>query len=203
MQHPRTRPRHKVQLRFPFYHKIPHGNQSLTIENFFIEAMASSSIVPLIPLNPFLGQSTSEKLAKGNHVLWKAQILTVVRGACLEDFLTGAAKAPEQKIKESGIEVLNPLYEHWRATDQQVLGYLLLNMSMEAVLQVSICKTTTEVWSFIEATYSSIKKARLLNTRIALSNTKKGNMTISEYVGKMRVLADDMATSGSRWMKKM
>jgi hypothetical protein len=69
MQHPRTRPRHKVQLRFPFYHKIPHGNQSLTIENFFIEAMASSSIVPLIPLNPFLGQSTSEKLAKGNHVL--------------------------------------------------------------------------------------------------------------------------------------
>jgi hypothetical protein len=155
--------------------------------------MATSSIVPL---NPFLGQSTSEKLAKGNHALWKAQILTVVRGARLEDFLMGAAKAPEQKIKEAGTEVPNPLYEQWKATDQQVLGFLLLNMSRETLLQVSICKMTAEVWSFLEATFLSIKKARSVNTRISLSNTRKGNITISEYVGKMRTLADDMATSG-------
>jgi hypothetical protein len=76
--------------------------------------MASSSN---IPLNPFLGQSTSEKLAKGNHALWKAQILTVVRAACLEDFLTGAAKAPSQKIKEAGTKIPNPLYAQRKETD--------------------------------------------------------------------------------------
>jgi hypothetical protein len=69
-------------------------------------------------------------------------------------------------------------------------------MSRETLLQVSICKTTAEVWSFLEATFSSIKKARSVNTKIAPSNTMKGNMTISEYVGKMCALVDDMATSG-------
>jgi hypothetical protein len=77
-----------------------------------------------------------------------------------------------------------------------VLGYLLLNMSRDTLLLVSICKTAAEVWSFLEAAFSSIKKAHSINTRIALSNTKKGNMMISEYVGKMRALPDDMASSG-------
>jgi hypothetical protein len=111
---------------FPHLLGFPHGIKSQTIDNFLTEAMASSSSAPL---NPFLGQATSEKLGKGNHALWKAQVLAVVRGARLEDFLTGAAKAPEQKIKEDNKEVPNPLYEQWKATNQQVLGYLLLNMS--------------------------------------------------------------------------
>jgi hypothetical protein len=78
-----------------YYLKVLHGTQSQAIGNFPTEAMANSSCAPL---NPFLSQSTSEKLMKGNHALWKAQILTVMRGVRLEDFLMGAAKAPEQEI---------------------------------------------------------------------------------------------------------
>jgi hypothetical protein len=108
---------HKVQRRFNliYYPKVSHGTQSQAIGNFSTEAMTNSSCAPL---NPFLGQSTSEKLMKGNHALRKTQILTVVRGARLEDFLTGATKAPEQKIQQGDKEVANPLYEQWKATDQ-------------------------------------------------------------------------------------
>jgi hypothetical protein len=155
--------------------------------------MASSSNTPM---NPFLGQATSEKLTKGNHALWKAQILAVVRGARLEDHLTGATKAPAQKITQGDKEIDNPLYGQWIAIDQQVLGYLLLNMSRDALLQVATSKTAAEAWAFLEATFSSIKKARAVNTRIALSTTRKGDITISEYVGKMRALADEMASAG-------
>jgi hypothetical protein len=129
--------------------------------------MANSSCAPL---NPFLGQSTSEKLMKGNHALWKAQILTVMRGVRLEDFLMGAAKAPEQEIQQGDKEVANPMYEQWKATDQQVLGYLLLNMSRDTLFQISVCKTAAEVWAFLKATFSSIKKLHAVNTRIPQSN---------------------------------
>jgi hypothetical protein len=156
--------------------------------------MASSSNTPM---NPFLGQATSEKLTKGNHALWKAQILAVVRGARLEDHLTGATKAPAQKITQGDKEIDNPLYGQWIAIDQQVLGYLLLNMSRDALLQVATSKTAAEAWAFLEATFSYIKKARAVNTRIALSTTRKGDLTISEYVGKMRALADEMASAGN------
>ena len=60
--------------------------------------MASSSATPIV--NPLIGQVVSEKLAKGNHVLWKAQVLAVVKGARLEGYLMGAAKTPPSTIQE-------------------------------------------------------------------------------------------------------
>nr|AAK02020.2 Putative gag-pol polyprotein [Oryza sativa]AAP52036.1 retrotransposon protein, putative, Ty1-copia subclass [Oryza sativa Japonica Group] len=39
-------------------------------------------------------------------------------------------------------------------------------------------------------------RARVINTRLALSNTKKGNRSVAEYVGKMKALADEMASAG-------
>ena len=44
--------------------------------------------------------------------------------------------------------------------------------------------------------FSSMTRARSVNTRIALANTRKGDMTVTEYVGKMRSLADEMMFSG-------
>jgi hypothetical protein len=47
----------------------------------------------------------SEKLMKNNHVLWRAQVLAVLRGAQLAGFLDGTTKAPVEKIhmaKKSG-----------------------------------------------------------------------------------------------------
>jgi hypothetical protein len=35
--------------------------------------------------------------------------------------------------------------------------------------------------------------ARVINMRMALSTTRKGNLNIAQYVGKMKALADDMA----------
>jgi hypothetical protein len=40
-----------------------------------------------------------EKLTHNNHVLWKAQVLAVLRGAQLTSFLDGTNKAPAEKIK--------------------------------------------------------------------------------------------------------
>jgi hypothetical protein len=39
-------------------------------------------------------------------------------------------------------------------------------------------------------------RARIVNTRIVLSTTKKGNMTMVEYFTKMRQLGDEMAVAG-------
>jgi hypothetical protein len=38
----------------------------------------------------------------------------------------------------------------------------------------------------------------VINTRMALSTTHKGNLMIAKYVGKMKALADDMASAGKK-----
>jgi hypothetical protein len=64
-------------------------------------------------VNPLTGQVISEKLNKGNHALWKMQVLVVIRGLGLEDYLTGKSSAPTTTISSKGLdgkerEVTNP-----------------------------------------------------------------------------------------------
>jgi hypothetical protein len=62
----------------------------------------------------------SEKLVCTNHMLWKAQVLAVLRGAKLAGFLDGTIKAAEKlNIKSSKEgeeeEVPNPAFATWKA----------------------------------------------------------------------------------------
>ena len=152
-------------------------------------------------INPLVGQAVSEKLNKNNHALWKMQVLAIVRGARLEGFLTGATKTPPASTMKTTAdgkeeEVQNPLYVEWVATDQQVLGFLLSSITPNILSQLTACKTAAEVWSAVEAMFTSMSRARTVNTRIALATTKKGNLSMAEYVSKMRSLADEIASAG-------
>ena len=46
--------------------------------------------------------------------------------------------------------------------------------------------------------YASQMRARTVNLRIALANTKKGNSTVAEYYAKMKALGDEMVAAGRR-----
>jgi len=69
-------------------------------------------------------------------------------------------------------------------------------LSREVLTQVATCTYDAQLWKVLEDMYASQTRARIVNTRIALTTTQKGNMTIAEYVGKMKTLADEMATAG-------
>lgn len=66
------------------------------------------------------------------------------------------------------------------------------------MMSSSILRHTTaaQVLAALEEMYSSQTRAWAVNTRIALATMKKGAMQNSEYVGKMRALADEMVSAG-------
>jgi hypothetical protein len=122
-------------------------------------------------------------------------------GRTPEGFLTGATKTPASSIVKKTTdgkdeEVHNPLYVEWVATDQQVLGFLLSSITPNILSQLTACKTAAEVWSAVEAMFTSISRARTVNTRIALATMKKGNLSMAEYVAKMRSLVDEITSAG-------
>lgn len=162
-------------------------------------ASSSTAVAPAI-----LGQVVTEKLTKTNFVLWKAQVLAALRGAQLAGFLDDSIKPPskmvvlQDKDGNTGEKVVNAAYTQWVAQEQQVLSYLLMSLSREVLTQVATLTRASEVWSAIEGIYASQSRARVINTRLALSTTKKGNLSISDYVGKMKSLADEMSSAGKR-----
>jgi hypothetical protein len=58
------------------------------------------------------------------------------------------------------------------------------------------CKNAAAVWNTFESSFGSQTRARAVNIRIALATMRKGNMTITEYVNKMRALGDEMSAAG-------
>ncbi|CAN6275510.1 unnamed protein product [Urochloa humidicola] len=142
----------------------------------------------------------TEKLSKNNLVLWKAQVLPAIRGAQLEGHLDGTDPAPPKEIDvkqaDKIIKSPNMDYARWMALDQQVLGYLLTTMMREVMAQVATATTAGELWSAVNEIYSSQTRSRSVNTRISLATLKKGNMPASEYLSKMKALADEMAAAG-------
>jgi electron transfer flavoprotein alpha subunit len=151
--------------------------------------------------------SVSEKLTRNNHVLWRAQVLVVLRGAQLAGFLDGTTKAPAEKIhmakkpsKEKGEveEVSNSAFELWKAQEQQVLSYLLTSVSHDVLVQIATLPSAADVWKHIELAFASQSRARVINTRMALTTTQKGSLTVAEYISKMKLLADYMASAGKK-----
>jgi glutathionylspermidine synthase len=149
----------------------------------------------------------SGKLMKNNHVLWRAQVLAVLRGAQFAGFLDGTTKAPAEKIhmaKKSGKEegegeeASNPAFELWKAHEQQVLSYLFTSVSHDVLVQIATLSSTTDVWKHIESAFASQSRARVINTRMTLATTQKGSLTVAEYISKMKLLADDMASAGKK-----
>jgi hypothetical protein len=161
--------------------------------------MASSSST--ITANPLLTQSVSKKLTKLNHALWQAQVKAAIHGARLLGFLTSDSKAPLSKILQRDtdgkeVKVPNPEPEDWDVTDQQVLSYLLSSLSKKILTQVSSATTATEAWKEIQGMFASQIRARTVNIRLALGNTRKGDMSVVEYFRKMKVLGDEMKAAG-------
>jgi hypothetical protein len=66
------------------------------------------------------------------------------------------------------------------------------------LLQAVAYDTPEEDWADIMSSFESQSCAHVINMRIALSTTKKGDMMISKYVTKMKALADEMTSARKR-----
>lgn len=72
-------------------------------------------------------------------------------------------------------------------------------MSKEIPGQVNNEVTASAAWAAIEAMFSLQPRARIISTRMALTTASKGTSSISEYIGKMKSLADEMASVGRKF----
>jgi hypothetical protein len=91
----------------------------------------------------------------------------------------------------------NPEYVQWWTHDKKVLGLILSSMTEEIAYQLISCSTAAAVWSSIHAMFSAQNRAGVRHIRRQIPALKKGDMTASEYMGKVKALADAMTAAGS------
>lgn len=107
---------------------------------------------------PSIGYPILEKLTRSNHLLWKAQVISALRGAQLGGYVDGEIKEPAKTIAKSTTDatpVPNPAHPTWVAQDQQVLSYMLSSLSRDILVQVATLSTSRAVWQAIESMFTS------------------------------------------------
>jgi hypothetical protein len=146
-------------------------------------------------------QPVSGKPGKNNHATWHTQILANLRGTRLEGYVTGKKKAHvaeiEDKVDGQKIMAPNSEYEDWLAAYQQVFSFILASISHKDIfVHIAMAETTAEAWGKLEEQFTSQMRARTISTCMALANTRKGSLSVPEYLAKMQSLDNDMTTTG-------
>jgi hypothetical protein len=65
----------------------------------------------------------------------------------------------------------------WYARDQQILWLILSSAGKEVQLQIIATEMAEQAWSTVEKMFSAQTRATTMNVRLALTTTKKGNMS--------------------------
>ena len=67
-------------------------------------------------------------------------------------------------------------------------------LSSSLIPHIKHCNTTKEMWNTLEKIFSNVSSARKMQLKEKLQNVKMDrNMTIMDYVGKIRKIVDDLA----------
>ncbi|CAA0809936.1 Unknown protein [Striga hermonthica] len=141
------------------------------------------------------------RLSKTNYTLWRAQLLPFLRGSDLLGYLDGSIAAPSKYVPSSTAEgaelISNPAYTRWYNQDQQILSGMLSSITEEMLPDVVDAATSKEAWDTLQRMFSSANRARAVQVRLELVNTKKRDLTAADYFRKIKGYATELAAAGN------
>ncbi|WVZ20633.1 hypothetical protein V8G54_007955 [Vigna mungo] len=167
---------------------------SSTFASALTSAMASLSISdPLI-----LTDEIPIKLNGKNYSEWNEKVEGVLKARNLLGFVEKIFD-PEPYASESdrtqntGTEK----FRQWFVQDQMLRTWLLSSMREDLASLMAGCQYAWQVWETVKELFHSQLAVRVWQLRSELGTIKKGNLSVSEYVGKIQSIVDSLAETGN------
>lgn len=143
-----------------------------------------------------IGSLISIQLENHNYLLWKSQFLPMLKVHGLVSFVDGTVLwPPELLLDQNGnpTKDINPQYSSWIQQDQNVLCWINVTLSEGVLAHVVGLKTAREVWEALERRFASMSRSHVIQLKTQLQNIKKGNLTIDDYMKKIKHISDSLA----------
>ncbi|RVW89377.1 Retrovirus-related Pol polyprotein from transposon RE1 [Vitis vinifera] len=154
---------------------------------------AQSSSMTSIPSYQMLNYSLPVKLDRTNYILWRSQIDNVIFANGFEDFIDGTSVCPEKELRPGEI---NPAFVAWRRQDRTILSWIYSSLTPGIMAQIIGHNSSHSAWNALEKIFSSCSRARIMQLRLEFQSTKKGSMSMIDYIMKVKGAADSLAAIG-------
>ncbi|KAG6784643.1 hypothetical protein POTOM_010341 [Populus tomentosa] len=139
----------------------------------------------------------SIKLASNNYLLWKAQVIPILRGHGLLGYVTNKITCPDSTIAGAdGVLQPNPAAATWLRTDQLILGWINSSLSDGPLSQVINSESCHDAWTVLETLYGSHTRDRIQQMKGELQTLSKGSYSLEDYLHKAKSLALSLRGAG-------
>ena len=138
----------------------------------------------------------SIQLSSTNFLIWKSQILPLIRSLGLEHHITNSEKPADEVIDSAGIQTKNPKKEQWILNDGLLTSWLLANMKEETIVKIDGGDTAYSIWKSVHDQLlpnTEDAEAQFKNSIYSLS---KGNLSLDEYIRKFKEICNKLAAIG-------
>lgn len=165
----------------------PHVQNSQTI--YYVVSFSNSTNTFALKL--------SIKLQETNFLIWNQQVDEVTLSHELQRWEVHPKIPPMFKNEQDRIEnIISWEYETWIMQDQTLFAWLLSTIYESVLPKVLACKCAYEVWDKVHKHFNSQMKARVHHICSELKISKKGTISISEYVLRVCAIADSLVAIG-------
>ncbi|KAH0650151.1 hypothetical protein KY284_030063 [Solanum tuberosum] len=159
---------------------------SYTLKASIVSTNAMGNYYP----TPNLAHQLPIKLTSTNFLFWKTQVLSMICGCGLNNYLDGRKPAPPHILDG---DKPNPTYKVWVRQDQPVLSLIVVSVSESILSQLIGAKTTRGAWDKLLAAYTCGSKQLIRELKAYLHNLSHDNATIESYMQGGKAIADKLA----------
>jgi gag-polypeptide of LTR copia-type len=113
-------------------------------------------------------------LNQENYLVWKSQIIPVLRDYDLMSFIDGSDPPPRSLTATDGSTIVNLVFQGWQQQDQLILAWIFNSISQSIIAQVINCQSSSRLWAKLQQIHRSQSLARVLELKLQLQTFKKG-----------------------------
>ncbi|XP_017640035.2 uncharacterized protein LOC108481406 [Gossypium arboreum] len=122
-------------------------------------------------------------------------VLLAVKTYKLQRFLDLSTVSPSQVIiEEDGVTQENVEFTRFEQQDSTIASWLLSLVSQSVLPHLIGLDTSAQIWNAIVSLYGSKTTSRLMFYRRALHSQRKGDLTMKEFLMKIKSYCDNLAS---------